>query len=125
MSSSSYVPYESHQYSQGAASHYISPYGTVAAPTPEQQESGGHSKIHFEGPFLLEKKAKGDEERFRIARPTYAHCIYFALKSVPGNAMYIRDIWEWIETNTDKVKSRQVHRCRNRVQSNLIMNDVC
>ena len=54
----------------------------------------------------------------------YAQLIYRALKSAPGHAMVLKEIYEWFEHNTDKAKNAGSKGWQNSIRHNLSMNGV-
>ena len=54
----------------------------------------------------------------------YAQLIYRALKSAPGHAMVLKEIYEWFENNTDKAKNGSSKGWQNSIRHNLSMNGV-
>lgn len=54
----------------------------------------------------------------------YAQLIYRALKSAPGHAMVLKEIYEWFEHNTDKAKNAASKGWQNSIRHNLSMNGV-
>ncbi|MCJ1267343.1 hypothetical protein MMC22_007228 [Lobaria immixta] len=52
----------------------------------------------------------------------YAQLIYRALKSAPGHAMVLKEIYEWFELNTDKAKNAASKGWQNSIRHNLSMN---
>ena len=55
----------------------------------------------------------------------YAQLIYRALRSAPGHAMVLKEIYEWFEHNTDKAKNAGSKGWQNSIRHNLSMNGVC
>lgn len=56
--------------------------------------------------------------------PPYAKLIYQALMDVPEHKMVLRDIYRWIEQNTDKARDPAFKGWQNSVRHNLSMNGV-
>lgn len=67
---------------------------------------------------------ESDEDGSSSLEP-YAQLIYRALKSVAGNAMVLKEIYEWFEKNTDKAKDPFSKGWQNSIRHNLSMNGVC
>ena len=54
----------------------------------------------------------------------YAKLIYSALMDAPGHRMVLKDIYRWIEKNTDKANNPEFTGWQNSVRHNLSMNKV-
>ena len=54
----------------------------------------------------------------------YAKLIERALLEAEGNRLYLKDIYAWIEINTDKAVNSSSNGWKNSVRHNLSMNGV-
>lgn len=61
------------------------------------------------------------EEDVSDGKP-YARLIYEALLQAPGHRMMLRDIYEWFEHNTNKVRESGSNGWQNSIRHNLSMN---
>ena len=60
----------------------------------------------------------------RLDHVPYAKLIYSALMEVPGHRMVLKDIYRWIEQNTDKANDPAFTGWQNSIRHNLSMNEV-
>lgn len=76
---------------------------------------------HFSPTGMHDEESDGDGSA--NVEP-YAQLIYRALRSAPGHAMVLKDIYEWFENNTDKAKNASSKGWQNSIRHNLSMNGV-
>ena len=82
-------------------------------------------KVEFEGCYdsgsLTNKEASVED---KLGDIPYAKLIYAALMDAPDHRMILRDIYRWIEHNTDKASDPSFTGWQNSVRHNLSMNQV-
>lgn len=71
----------------------------------------------------LDECDDSDEDGSAHGEPPYAQLIFRALRSAPGHAMVLKDIYRWFEKNTDKAKKGSTG-WQNSIRHNLSMNGV-
>lgn len=85
------------------------------------------SNVNKGGDDVLSPPTVADEDSDGDGGPNvepYAQLIYRALKSAPGHAMVLKEIYEWFEHNTDKAKNAASKGWQNSIRHNLSMNGV-
>ena len=82
--------------------------------------------INMEREDIGEHTSSNDEKmaQERLDDIPYAQLIYSALMEAPGHRMVLKDIYRWIEGNTDKANNPEFTGWQNSVRHNLSMNKV-
>ena len=98
-----------------------------ASPTPYSPRPYSESlDINIDLEELGEHTSSSEEVMVqeKLGDVPYAQLIYSALMEAPGNRMVLRDIYHWIERNTDKANNPEFTGWQNSVRHNLSMNKV-
>lgn len=92
----------------------------MAAASPSESKAGLCSAF---GGDEATQEDDSDDESVSSEEP-YARLIWRALMTTPGHKMVLKDIYEWFEKNTNKVKNADSKGWQNSIRHNLSMNAV-
>ena len=102
-------------------SHPSNPYSSY--PYAFQNMSNGIADTRmFEAEADSSEETDGTDSAEKGDSTPYAQLIYAALMSAPNHRMILKDIYHWIEENTDKAKDPSFSGWQNSVRHNLSMN---
>jgi hypothetical protein len=88
-------------------------------------QSGGFEQLAYQPHTYPEQHNPVPQMSLTLTKDEpYATLIYRALSEAPGNAMVLKDIYEWFERNTDKAKTGSIKGWQNSIRHNLSMNQV-
>lgn len=74
--------------------------------------------------FVLTKRCDTPLDDSSSSEVAYAHLLYKCLEAAPGHKMGLRDIYNWIHDNCDRVRLSGSKGWQNSVRHNLSMNQV-
>ncbi|KAL9103739.1 MAG: hypothetical protein Q9163_001243 [Psora crenata] len=118
----SVVPPETPHLDEHHATPHSSQRRTSTAPSLRGQNANTKLEERDRVMTVRKKRAKPKPKpkpKQRLGCPSYAELIHRALKEAPGHGLYLRDIYQWFEGNTDKVSCRG---WKNTIRHNLSVN---
>lgn len=108
---------------RSSGSPHLSPSTLKRECSPDISSNGNKRGDDNSSPPTVVADDDSDGEGSSHVEP-YAQLIYRALKSAPGHAMVLKEIYEWFEHNTDKAKNSASKGWQNSIRHNLSMNGV-
>jgi len=97
---------------------------SMETPVALRTTNTGQNAKYEDGNSSLTPTSEDQSSEDKRCDISYAKYIYCALMLAPGHRMVLKDIYRWIEQNTDKAKNPDFKGWQNSVRHNLSMNKV-